>query len=225
MSAMKNTLVIGSQGTIGSALCMALADTCAVHSISRENCDYSEAALDGAAREIAEHGPLQQIYCCIGVLHNDVLSPEKRLAQLETEKLNEYFRINSVLPALCLRYFSALLDKKRNSQFILLSAMVGSIQDNKLGGWYGYRSSKAALNMLAKTASIELARSNKSASVAVIHPGTTKGSLSKPFAEGVDKDKYYSAEQSAQRIIEVANGLKPEQTGQFFNWDGSNLPW
>ena len=222
---MKKTLVIGSQGSIGRALCIALEQNSDVYTISRKSCDYSEAALKEIAQDIARKGSLQQIYCCIGVLHNDILSPEKSLAQLEAEKLIEYFRINTVLPALCLKYFSPLLDKNQDSQFVLLSAMVGSIEDNKLGGWYGYRSSKSALNMLAKTAAIELTRSNKKASVVVIHPGTTQGDLSKPFASSITKDKYYTAEDSAQRVIDVANNLSSQQTGQFFNWDGTNLAW
>ena len=103
--------------------------------------------------------------------------------------------------------------------------MVGSIEDNQLGGWYGYRSSKAALNMMIKTASIEMKRINKKACLATIHPGTTIGPLSKPFAGGVSEDKYYSAEQSANRIFELTKTLIPQQTGSFFNWDGTHLPW
>ena len=153
------------------------------------------------------------------------MSPEKRLSQLNTDALTEYFRINTVIPSLCLRFFHKLLDKQSSSKFVFLSAMVGSIGDNQLGGWYGYRSSKAALNMMVKTASIEVKRSNKKACLAVIHPGTTQGPLSKPFSAGVSKDKYYTPAQSAQRIIELSESLEAEQTGQFFNWDGSLLPW
>jgi NAD(P)-dependent dehydrogenase (short-subunit alcohol dehydrogenase family) len=103
--------------------------------------------------------------------------------------------------------------------------MVGSIGDNGLGGWYGYRSSKAALNMLVKTAAIEVARQNKRAALVCMHPGTTKGPLSKPFSSGVSEDKYYTPEQSAQRIIEVAQSLSPQNNGEFYNWDGSIIPW
>ena len=222
---MKRTLVIGAQGTIGRALVSNLKECTKVSSLSQKNCDYRSESLDQAAAEIAQGGMVQQIYCCIGVLHNQDLSPEKRLAHLESETLAEYFRINSILPALCVKYLSPLLDKSQYSQFVVLSAMVGSIGDNKLGGWYGYRSSKAALNMLVKTASVELARTNKKASIVVVHPGTTKGSLSKPFAAGISKDKYYTAEESAQRIIAIADTLTPQQSGQFFNWDGSTLEW
>jgi len=222
---MKRILVIGAQGTIGGALVSNLKECSKVSSLSQENCDYRPESLDQAAEHIAQDGMVQQIYCCIGVLHNQDLSPEKRLAHLEPETLAEYFRINSILPALCIKHFSPLLDKSQHSQFVVLSAMVGSIGDYKLGGWYGYRSSKAALNMLVKTASVELGRTNKKASIVVVHPGTTKGGLSKPFAASVSKDKYYTPEQSAQRIIAIANSLRPEQSGQFFNWDGSTLEW
>ena len=126
---------------------------------------------------------------------------------------------------MCIKYFVELLDKKNASQFVVLSAMVGSISDNKLGGWYGYRSSKAALNMIVKTAAIEITRSNKSACLAVIHPGTTQGALSKPFSSGISKDKYYTPAQSAERVWSLTQNLHSEQTGSFFNWDGSELPW
>lgn len=222
---MTKALLIGSNGTLGKAINYHLRDKYELHTVSQSNTDYSEGSLETLATTLKEHAPFNLIICCIGTLHNDIVSPEKRLADLNETVLAEYFRINAILPALCLRYFSSLMDKNSSSTMVFLSAMVGSIGDNKLGGWYGYRSSKAALNMMVKTASVEIGRKNKQASVAVVHPGTTQGPLSKPFASGVSKDKYYTPEQSAKRIVALAESLTPEQTGQFFNWDGSNLPW
>jgi len=221
----KRFLVIGANGTIGSKLASQLESAGQVIRITQEGCDYQDESLAELAAQIKKQGHLDQIYCCIGVLHNHMLSPEKRLSQIEGEKLAEYFRINAILPALCIKYFSALLTKESPSQFVLLSAMVGSITDNQLGGWYGYRASKAALNMLLKTAAIELWRSNKNSALAVIHPGTTQGVLSKPFSGRIAEDKYYSPAQSAQRIIAVADDLRADDTGKFFNWDGSQLSW
>jgi len=228
---MKKALVIGASGTIGSAIKQELLGRdYDVVTLSQAVTNYSEESLkshfDILNDQVRESGiSFSLIICCIGTLHNDVVLPEKRLAQLNNEALLEYFRINTVIPALCLRFFHPLLDKHTASSFIFLSPMVGSIGDNQLGGWYGYRSSKAALNMMVKTASIEVNRSNKKACLAVVHPGTTQGALSKPFSGGVAKDKYYTPEQSARRIILLSERLTSKQTGQFFNWDGSTLPW
>lgn len=222
---MKRALIIGSNGTIGSALNCLLAKSFNLHTINRTNSDYSEESLKSLAGELKKEGDFDLIICCVGVLHNELVAPEKRLSQLDSNKLAEYFRINTIIPALCLQAFAPLLSKTRASNFTFLSAMVGSISDNALGGWYGYRSSKAALNMMVKTASVELARTHKTSALAVIHPGTTQGPLSKPFAGGVSKDKYYTPEQSAQRILAVSESLTPKQTGSFFNWDGRILPW
>lgn len=222
---MKKALLIGANGTIGSELAYAMRPKYELYTLSREETDYSEASLEKIAKELKANGQFSIIICCVGTLHNEIVAPEKRLGQLSEASLSEYFRINTIIPALCLRFFQPLLDKSEPSQFTFLSAMVGSIGDNSLGGWYGYRSSKAALNMMIKTASIEVKRGNKMAAIAVIHPGTTIGPLSKPFASGVSKDKYYTPEQSAERILRLTESLNAEQTGSFFNWDGSHLPW
>lgn len=246
---MKRALIIGSAGTIGNALSELLQHDYQLRTISRPNfdltagqsfhqtshqtlesnsnftTDYSDQSLAKLAQRVKEEGALDLIICCIGVLHNELLAPEKRLSQVNSEKLAEYFRINTILPTLCLKEFAPLLNKQSRSRFVLLSAMVGSITDNALGGWYGYRSSKAALNMMVKTASIELARTHKTSSLAVIHPGTTRGPLSKPFASNVSSDKYYTPKQSAERILSVVESLTPERSGSFLNWDGSDIPW
>jgi NAD(P)-dependent dehydrogenase (short-subunit alcohol dehydrogenase family) len=222
---MKKALLIGANGTIGSALANAMRPKYELYTLSREETDYSEVSLEKISKDLEGKGKFSIIICCIGTLHNDKVAPEKRLGQLNQENLSEYFLINTIIPALCLRFFQPLLDKAEPSKFTFLSAMVGSIADNSLGGWYGYRSSKAALNMMVKTASIEVKRSNKMATLAAIHPGTTIGPLSKPFASGVAKDKYYTPEQSAQRILILSESLSTEQTGSFFNWDGTHLPW
>lgn len=222
---MKKALLIGSHGNIGSALAEKMAKNWELHTISQATTDYSETSLQTQYETLKAHAPFSLIINCIGTLHNELVSPEKRLAQLNEAVLAEYFRINTIIPSLCLRFFTPLLDKQKPSVFISLSAMVGSIGDNQLGGWYGYRSSKAALNMMVKTASIELKRSHKEACLAVVHPGTTQGPLSKPFASGIDKDKYYTSAQTAERILNVAEGLTASQTGRFFNWDGTALAW
>lgn len=227
---MKNALIIGSEGSIGAALTEQLAPAYRVSKITRKNCDYTEEALAAQAKHLATLGSFDLIICCIGVLHNELLEPEKRLSQLDGKRLLEYYRINSVLPALCIKAFSTLLkrpaaDHAGKGVFIVLSAMVGSITDNQLGGWYGYRSSKAATNMLVKTAAIEIGRQNKQAILVAMHPGTTVGPLSKPFAGAVAEGKYYTPAQTAARIITVAESLDVSANGQFINWDGRIIPW
>lgn len=224
---MKNALIIGSNGTIGKALCNHLAGDYHVHRLSRADTDFNDTSLQQIADHLADYGRFARIICCIGVLHNDKLSPEKRLSDLQADQLLEYFRINAVLPSLCLKAFAPLMTGERQSTpvFALLSAMVGSISDNHLGGWYGYRSSKAALNMLIKTAAIELSRQHKNTAIVAIHPGTTKSSLSQPFSKRIDADKYYSPAETARRVMNVVDGLTAKDNGRFFNWDGKPIPW
>ena len=222
---MSQALVIGSNGTIGSVIARQLEASHQVVTLSRDNTDYSASDLKNHYQAFKELGSFSIIICCIGVLHDEVVNPEKKLKDISADRLMHYYKINSVLPMLCMQQFRKLLDRKSSSVFACLSAMVGSISDNKLGGWYGYRSSKSALNMLVKNTAIEVRRSNKKASIIAIHPGTTVGALSKPFASNIDPNKYYTPEQSAQRIITVAKSVTPEQSGQFFNWDGQALDY
>lgn len=223
---MDKVLIIGANGTIGSALQQLYRDKgYEVHIMSRNKFDYSSNNLSKHADDLAKMGRFSVIISTIGVLHDDVVSPEKSLGSIQAEKLIHYYHVNAVLPMLCIKAFTPLLKKNEKSVFICLSAMVGSTTDNRLGGWYGYRSSKAALNSLIKTTAIELKRSNKHAVIAAIHPGTTIGNLSAPFAKNINPKKYYSPDVTASRIADVIDRLAPEQSGQFFNWDGSVLPW
>ncbi|GAA6137682.1 SDR family oxidoreductase [Arenicella sp. 4NH20-0111] len=222
---MKRALLIGSNGTIGEALSKTLHANYEVHLVSRDTTDYSDASLSRLNSSLKKAGDFSVIICCVGSLHDRFLNPEKRLSDLSEEMLMEYFRVNTVIPSLCLKHFSSLLDRTQNAKFVVLSAMVGSIAENSLGGWYGYRSSKAALNMMIKTASIEVNRTNKNAAVIAIHPGTTIGRLSKPFAAGIDRDKYYTPEVTAHRIVNVVESLSSKDSGLFFNWDGRKIAW
>ena len=217
--------MIGSNGTIGAAIVQELSETYALETLSQANTDYSSASLDEHFERLTKIGSFELIVCCIGILHDDIVKPEKNLKDIDATRLAHYFRINSILPMLCLQKFTPLLSRDSNSVFACLSAMVGSISDNHLGGWYGYRSSKAALNMLVKNTAIEVARSNRKTSIIAIHPGTTVGDLSAPFAKNIDPKKYYTPTQSAARIVKVMQSITAKQTGQFFNWDGNNIPY
>ena len=218
-------LIIGSNSCIAQALITELEQTHQVVTLSREQTDYSEASLAQHYRQFATIGVFDRIICCTGILHDQQVSPEKNLKQVNAPGLAHYFQVNTIVPMLCLKHFHSLLDRKNGAVFACLSAMVGSIKDNRAGGWYGYRSSKAALNMLVKTTAIEVARSNKTASIVAIHPGTTISDLSAPFAGNVSKEKYYTPQQSAKRIISVMANLSSKDSGAFLNWNGEPLPW
>lgn len=220
-----NALVIGSNGAIAQALIELLGQTHQVATLSRQNTDYSEASLQEAFRGFSSLGDFDYIICCAGVLKDEIVRPEKNSKQVTAQGLAHYFQINSIVPMLCLKHFHPLLSRKKASVFVCLSAMVGSIEDNHLGGWYGYRSSKAALNMLIKTTAIEVARSNKNARIIAVHPGTTVSELSAPFAANVKQGNYYTPRKSASRILKVMTKLDSQDTGSFFNWNGEKLPW
>ncbi|MGM0907252.1 MAG: SDR family NAD(P)-dependent oxidoreductase [Pseudomonadota bacterium] len=188
--------------------------------------DYSEDLLSGWASDFKSDGKqLTGVISAIGMLHDEETFPEKKLADITADNLTKLFSVNAIKPLLALKAFLPILDRKNTRFWVQLSAKVGSIEDNYLGGWYAYRSSKAALNMLLKTASVELKRTHKKLAVAAIHPGTTDTDLSKPFQQRISADKLYSPELSAERIVEVVKNLKPEQSGGLWHWDGSALPY
>ncbi|MEM7196162.1 MAG: SDR family NAD(P)-dependent oxidoreductase [Pseudomonadota bacterium] len=221
----KNALVVGSTGGIGAALVDALAPDFEVTTLNRVNTEFTDSGLIEAERALPDHIFFSRIVCATGILHGNVLSPEKSLGQINSESLETYFLVNTIIPAILLRTFSPRLCRRDSSVFACLSAMVGSIGENRLGGWYGYRSSKAALNMMVKTASIEIARHNRNAAIVCIHPGTTRTSLSDPYTKNNGKMPLYDPEVSASRIIRVMDSLGPENTGEFRNWNGEIIPW
>ena len=160
-----------------------------------------------------------------GLLHGDDLMPEKKLEDLDMHALKQVFAINTFGPALMFKAFRRLMARDGKAMMCAISARVGSISDNRLGGWYAYRSSKAALNQMIKTASIELKRRNPNLIVAALHPGTTDTGLSKPFQKRVPADKLFSVEQTSEYLLSVMDGLGPEHSGGFFAWDGSRIEW
>lgn len=220
-------LVIGASGTVGQAFCQLLRadDNCAsVCELSRN----STPALDledphsiaTAAEALADEGPFQLILHTAGLLHRPGIAPEKSLNAIEADALQAVFQVNALGPALVLRHFLPLLDKQ--GAMAMLSAKVGSIGDNRLGGWYAYRASKAALNMLIKTAAIELARSKPKARLLSLHPGTVISPLSQPF-RGATAAR--PADLAAAQMLQVIDSLGPEHSGSFHAYDGQPLPW
>jgi len=165
------------------------------------------------------------IFNCIGWLHQEHLKPEKSLSQSSVALLRQTLLVNLEMPIFYLRGLWSYITKTADIKYLQLSAKVGSINDNRLGGWYSYRSSKAALNQWVKTASIELQRSNKTATVVTLHPGTTDSPLSKPFQRNLPRGQLQDPNQSAIRLAAVAETIVAEDSGMFLNWDGSVLPF
>jgi NAD(P)-dependent dehydrogenase (short-subunit alcohol dehydrogenase family) len=158
-----------------------------------------------------------------GRLHGPDLTPEKSLRSLERTSLEEAFLINTIGPALIARSVLARLPRARRSLFGVLSAKVGSISDNRLGGWHSYRASKAALNMLIRTIAIELARTHPQAVCVALHPGTVDTGLSKPFQAGVSPERLFSPATSATHLLNVLDKLQPGNSGRLFGWDGHEI--
>ena len=185
-----------------------------------------DASIRGAAAMIKDAVPrLDRVICTSGMLKADGISPEKRVAELDAENLVHLYRVNALGPVLLARELWPLLRGDHALRYAAISARVGSISDNHLGGWYAYRASKAALNQLMRTLSIELARANPAACVATLHPGTVDTELSKPFQGNVPAGKLFTATDSAERLWRVLDGLGPDDSGRLFAYDGSVIPY
>ncbi len=219
-------LILGSSGGLGGALVQVLQqrgwDVQGLGRMSSPSIDYRDAnSIQTASKQLAQQLPFQLIINTIGILHSDKWMPEKKLDDLNSEQLSELLLINTIGPALTIKDFSKLLDNK-GSVMATLSAKVGSITDNKLGGWYSYRASKAALNMIIKTSSIELQRTKKNAILVAIHPGTVNTRLSKPFrGEQIGRNPL----EAATDILNVIQKLGTDDTGTFVSYTGEKLPW
>nr|WP_308256064.1 SDR family NAD(P)-dependent oxidoreductase [Geminocystis sp. GBBB08] len=168
---------------------------------------------------------LHLVINCVGILHEGELQPEKSLKHLNTDNLWRYFQVNTIPTGIWGKHLQPLFKHSESSIFAIISAKVGSIEDNKLGGWYGYRTSKAALNMLIKNMAIEYSRVSKNTIVIALHPGTTNTKLSTPFQKNVLPEKLFSVNRCTQQLLSVINNVTINDNGKFFSWDGSNLPW
>jgi len=178
-----------------------------------------------AARLAARDVRLNLVVNAAGLLHRPGLAPEKKIEDLEPEALQQVFAVNAFGPALLLKALRPLLAREGKCVFAAISARVGSIGDNRLGGWYAYRASKSALNQLMKTASIELKRRNHNVVIACLHPGTTDTALSRPFQANVPAGKLFPVERTSGYLLEVIDGLTEQKSGGFFAWDGARIDW
>jgi NAD(P)-dependent dehydrogenase (short-subunit alcohol dehydrogenase family) len=178
------------------------------------------ASLEAAAEAI---GATDLVIIATGVLHDETLAPEKSMRALNPAQMNLAFAINAAGPALIARLLLPAMPRDRRTLFAALSARVGSISDNRLGGWHSYRASKAALNMLIRCLAIEQARSHPQAVCVALHPGTVDTGLSKPFQAGVNPDQLFAPAKAAGHLLDVLDALAPTQSGRLFAWDGKEL--
>lgn len=221
-------LIIGASGTIGSSFVKLLESdpSCSkvigIHRNSLHSIDYHHPeTIEASANSLTSLGPFQLIINTIGALHSEDWMPEKKLGDLNQVQLAEMFNINTIGPALTIKHFSKLLDPA-NGVMATLSAKVGSIEDNRLGGWYSYRASKAALNMILKTAAIELTRTKPNVALIALHPGTVNSRLSQPFrGQQIGRDPL----EAAQDMFQVLEGVVKEDSGSFLTYKGEKLPW
>ncbi len=185
-----------------------------------------DSQIAGAIATIQKHtDQLHLVINCVGFLQAGNVAPEKSLRQIDAAHLLQYFQVNSISAILLAKHLLPLLNHSRPNIFATLSAKIGSIGDNRLGGWYGYRASKAALNMFLKTASIEYGRRSPQTAIVMLHPGTTDTQLSAPFQRSVPPGKLFPVERTVRQLVEVLQWVSPKETGSFYSWDGSRLPW
>ncbi|WP_066649673.1 MULTISPECIES: SDR family NAD(P)-dependent oxidoreductase [Sphingomonas] len=224
-----SAVIIGASGGIGAAIADAIEDEAshgAVHRFARSftgagHIDIAdEASIAAAAAEVAKGPPPTLVVVATGLLHDGTRGPEKALKELDPAWLARNFAINAIGPALVAKHFLPLMPKSGRCIFAALSARVGSISDNRLGGWHGYRASKAALNQLIRTIAIEEQRRNSSSIVVALHPGTVDTALSKPFQGNVAPGRLFDAGRAAVQLLDVLDGLRPPDSGKLFAWDG-----
>lgn len=240
-----SAIIFGASGAIGRALAEALvssgrysavlggtrsAATPLPAGVTGFTFDLSdEASIASAVQDFTRQGIAAPdlVIVATGMLHDSerAISPEKAFRAIDPAAMAHVLAINTIGPALIAKHVLPMLARDRRTVFAALSARVGSIGDNRLGGWHSYRASKAALNMLIANFAIELARTRPAAIVAALHPGTVDGPLSAPFQRGVAPEKLFDPARSARHLLGVIDNLSPADSGGLFAWDGQRLPW
>ncbi|MFC6792130.1 SDR family NAD(P)-dependent oxidoreductase [Methylobacterium komagatae] len=236
---MTSAVVVGASGGIGRALVERIATSGAfdrVFALSRAGIEGGPGIVTGqidladeqsireAASRVAEEGPVGLAIVASGMLHGPGVSPEKALKAIDPVAMTQLFAVNTIGPALVAKHMVPLLPRTGRSVFAALSARVGSISDNRLGGWYGYRASKAALNQILRTLAIEVARTRPEAIIAGLHPGTVRTGLSNPFRPDADSPDTVAPEEAAANLLTVLNALTVADSGGIFAWDGQQVP-
>jgi NAD(P)-dependent dehydrogenase (short-subunit alcohol dehydrogenase family) len=241
---MKTVILFGASSNIAQAyikhlrerftpyeiICISSSTFVSTSSLTYLKTDYSEQSLAKIMGSFKDQEiDLQQVIIFNGQLHNAQNMPEKRLEDINSNYFNQILNSNALTPILCLQSLLPLLNHKTKCTITALSARVGSIEDNKLGGWYTYRASKTALNMLFQTAAIELYRRAKNTKLILFHPGTTDTELSKPFQRNVPQGKLFTPAFTAEQLFKLTNNSNPslELNGEaaYLDWNGKHIPW
>lgn len=229
-----SAVIVGASGGIGGAIEAALIEEGAfevVHGFARsrggaQHLDLlDESSIVAAAAQVADGPPPNLVIVATGLLHHDSRGPEKALRDLDPAWLAEVYAVNAIGPALVAKHFLPLMPKSGRTVFAALSARVGSISDNRLGGWHGYRASKAALNMLIRNLAIEERRRNDRSIVVALHPGTVDTALSQPFRGNVPARQLFTSERAALQLLDVIEGLKVPDSGKLFDFEGNEVPF
>ncbi|MDT0575521.1 SDR family NAD(P)-dependent oxidoreductase [Croceicoccus sp. F390] len=241
-----NCVVLGASGGVGAAICArlagdtgpkvihaggrtapALADVASIAAIRPFFFDYAdETSLEKAAAQIAQAGPVDLCVVATGVLQSlPQIRPERSWRSIDADAMAEVFMVNTIGPALAAKHFVPIMRKDAASVFLAISARVGSVGDNRLGGWHSYRASKAALNMIVRNVAIELERVNPGAVAVAYHPGTVRTGLSEPFTGSTAEQKLFTPDNAAAKLLDVASALQAEDSGSFVAFDGSKIAW
>lgn len=234
-------IIVGSTGGIGNAFVDTLTaegQVSQIYALSRQGqshpsskvanltFDFSnESSIEAAAESLRETGPFDLCIIATGLLQGEGIKPEKNMRAMSLEAFQKSFMTNTFGPAVTAKYFLPLMRRDRKAVLAALSARVGSISDNRIGGWYAYRASKAALNMIIKTLSIENSRRFKEAIIIGLHPGTVDTDLSKPFQRNVAEGKLFTAGYSASKLLAVIEQVTPKDSGSLFAWNGKPVPF
>lgn len=236
-----NVVIAGASGGIGAALVRHVSASdrigrvFALHrspapdfagDVARLGFDLGdEGSIRSAANAVSAAGPVDLVIVATGLLHSPEMSPEKSLREIDPEQMLEAYRVNAVGPILLAKHFLPLMRRDAKSVFAAISARVGSITDNRLGGWASYRASKAGLNMLLRTAAIEHKRRRPDSIVVALHPGTVDTPLSAPFQRRVPDGKLFTPDFSARCLLGVIDGLEAADSGRFYAWDGQSIEY
>lgn len=229
-----SAVIIGASGGIGGAFEAALIEEDAFEVVygfarSRGGAQYvdllDEASIAAAAAHVAKGPPPTLVIVATGLLHAGSHGPEKALRDLDPDWLAQIYAVNAIGPALVAKHFLPIMPRSGRTVFAALSARVGSISDNRVGGWHGYRASKAALNMLVRTLAIEERRRNDRAIVVTLHPGTVDTALSRPFQGNIQAGQLFDAERAALQLLDVIESLKVADSGKLFDFQGEEVPF
>ena len=235
----RHIVLVGASGGIGRALADALLERfpqAALHATRfRAAAPFEDARVDWQCIDVRDDVAIADwssafervdwLLNCAGFLHGESGFPEKSISAFEPEFLLENIRVNTLPTLLLAKHFGAAFKKSPAPKIAAVSARVGSIEDNRLGGWYSYRSSKAALNMALKTLSIEWRHRHPGGCVAALHPGTNDTALSKPYQSRVAPENLFDPADTADSLLSLLAGLEPSASGNFWAWDGERIPW